>query len=225
MCKQVHFLLFLMTTIISFNIFLLGCLTPEQQNQQAPEPPFVINPEPILNTTPIRIFCGRIEGFTSIPDGRVGRCETKDKEMTWSEAKPSIFYSTNSPGCAIRMDDRRHLASSTDGGETSSEMKAHPDLEVTQFNGSMITLRDEKGRLTSNLLFSIPSPGGRKDGLIYVSQDHGKSWSLKHQPVKGFFAYSALIRADPNTVILFFESNRSEDIRLMRIPVSTLLSG
>jgi len=118
----------------------------------------------------------------------------------------------------------RQLARSTDGGETWSELKAHPELEVTQCNGSMITLRDQSGRLTSNLLFSIPSPGGRKDGLIYVSKDNGESWPSKHQPVKGFFAYSALIQVDGETVCLFYESNDYQDIRLMRIPISNLIS-
>lgn len=120
--------------------------------------------------------------------------------------------------------DGRHLSRSTDGGESWSELKSHPDLEVTQCNGSMITLRDQKGRLTQNLLFSIPSPGGRKDGLIYVSKDEGENWSLKHQPVKGYFAYSALIQANPETVLLFFESNHYKDIKWMRIPISSLLS-
>ena len=118
----------------------------------------------------------------------------------------------------------RLLARSTDGGETWSELKAHPDLEVTQCNGSMITLRDKKGRLTSNLLFSIPSPGGRKNGLIYVSKDDGESWPLRHLPVNGYFAYSALIQADGETICLFYESNHYKDIRLMRIPVSNLLA-
>lgn len=120
--------------------------------------------------------------------------------------------------------DGRHLARSTDGGETWSELKAHPELEVTQCNGSMITLRDQKGRLTQNLLFSIPSPGGRKDGLIYVSKDEGKSWPLRHEPVRGFFAYSALIQANLEIILLFYESNHYQDIRLIRIPISSLLS-
>ena len=119
--------------------------------------------------------------------------------------------------------DGRHLARSTDGGETWSELQTHPDLEVTQCNGSMITLRDKKGELTSDLLFSAPSPGGRKDGWIYVSQDEGNNWPLKHQPVKGYFAYSALIQVDAETVCLFYEANHYKDIRSMLIPISKLL--
>ncbi len=120
--------------------------------------------------------------------------------------------------------DGRHLSRSPDGGKTWSELKSHPDLEVTQCNGSMITLIDKYGETTSNLLFSIPSPGGRKDGFIYVSKDEGKSWPLVHQPVEGYFAYSALIQADAETVCLFYEANHYKDIRSMLIPISKLLS-
>jgi len=88
----------------------------------------------------------------------------------------------------------------------------------------MITVRDQKGKLTSTLLFSIPSPGGRKDGWIYVSKDGGKSWPLKHQPVDGYFAYSSIIQVNPDTVCLFYEANHYKDIRRMLIPVKKLLN-
>jgi sialidase-1 len=120
--------------------------------------------------------------------------------------------------------DGRHLACSTDGGVTWPGLKSHPDLEVTQCNGSMITIRNKKGELTSNLLFSIPSPGGREDGFIYVSTDEGETWPRVHQPVDGFFAYSALIQTDAKNIILFYEANHYKDIRSMVIPVSKLLS-
>ena len=118
----------------------------------------------------------------------------------------------------------RKLSRSFDGGETWTNLETHVDLEVTQCNGSTITLRDKKGELTPNLLFSIPSPGGRKDGYIYVSSDHGKTWPKKHQPVDGYFAYSSLIQVDDETVCLFYEANHYKDIRCMRIPISTLIT-
>ncbi len=118
----------------------------------------------------------------------------------------------------------RKLSRSVGGGETWSELKSHPDLEVTQCNGSTITLRDQNGELTSSLLFSVPSPGGRKDGYIYVSDDEGQSWPVKHQPVDGYFAYSALIQVDAETICLFYEANHYKDIRSILIPISKLLT-
>jgi len=119
--------------------------------------------------------------------------------------------------------DGRQLARSTDGGETWSKLQAHPELQVSQCNGSMITLRDEEGKLTPDLLFSVPSPGGRSDGFIYVSRDDGKTWPLVHQPMEGYFAYSALIQVDPEMVCLFYEANHYKDIRIMLIPIKKLL--
>lgn len=120
--------------------------------------------------------------------------------------------------------DGRYLSRSSDGGDTWSELQSHPDLKVTQCNGSMITLRDKSGKLTSDILFSVPSPGGRKDGWIYVSKDEGNSWPLWHQPVDDYFAYSALIQVDARTVCLFYEANHYKDVRSILIPISKLLS-
>ncbi len=68
------------------------------------------------------------------------------------------------------------------------------------------------------------SPGGRKDGYIYVSDDEGQSWPVKHQPVDGYFAYSALIQVDAETICLFYEANHYKDIRSILIPISKLLT-
>jgi sialidase-1 len=120
--------------------------------------------------------------------------------------------------------DGRHLARSTDGGESWSEPEEHPDLVVSPCNGSTMTVRDRNGELTSSLLFSVPSPGGRKGGYIYASLDDGHSWPVKHMPEEGYFAYSALIQVDSENVCLFYEANHYKDIRYILIPLSRLLS-
>jgi sialidase-1 len=113
----------------------------------------------------------------------------------------------------------RHLSWSKDGGTTWSETLQAPDLKATQCNGSMLTLRDKEGQLTSTILFSVPSPGGRKDGLLYVSKDGGKTWPIVTDTIKGNFAYSALIQLDADTVGLFYETNHHRDIRFIRLKV------
>jgi sialidase-1 len=152
--------------------------------------------------------------------------------------KEIVENDPNSHGCEARVTElndgsllynvrtkynKRHLSRSYDGGETWSVPTAHPDLKVTKCNGSMVTIRDQEGKLTSTLLFSIPSPGGRKEGWIYVSMDGGESWPLKHQPVAGFFAYSSLIQVGPDTICLFYESNHYKDICLILVPVKKLI--
>jgi Neuraminidase (sialidase) len=141
-------------------------------------------------------------------------CEARVKELR----DGSILYNERT------RYDGRNLARSIDGGKTWSRLQSHPDLEVTQYNGSMITIRDKEDKLTSGLLFSAPSSGGRKDGWIYVSKNDWNSWPVRHQPVEGYFAYSALIQVDAETVCLFYEANHYKDIRYMLVPISKLLT-
>ncbi len=141
-------------------------------------------------------------------------CEARVTELK----DGSLLYNVRS-----RYEGRK-LSRSMDGGETWTELESHADLEVTQCNGSTITLRDKQGELTPNLLFSIPSPGGRNDGYIYVSTDNGNTWPVRHQPVDGYFAYSSLIQVDAETVCLFYEANHYQDIRYLLIPVSKLIT-
>ncbi len=115
------------------------------------------------------------------------------------------------------------VAFSDDGGNTWTALEPAPELKATQCNGSLLTLRDENGQLTNTLLCSLPTPGGRKDGVVYVSLDGGKSWPIRHNIVRGFFAYSSLVQVDRGTVALFYETNHYRDIRVMRLPVKRLV--
>ena len=118
----------------------------------------------------------------------------------------------------------RHLAWSEDGGETWTKALRAADLKVTQCNGCTITLRDTAGKLTNTVLFSIPSPGGRSNGLLYASNDGGRTWPIRQDVVEGFFAYSALIQLDAETIGLFFEANHYKDIRFVGLPVEQVVS-
>ena len=118
----------------------------------------------------------------------------------------------------------RHLAWSKDGGETWTRTRQSTDLRVTQCNGSMVTLHDADGRLTSKVLFSIPSPGGRSEGLVCVSHNGGKTWPKTKQVTQGFFAYSALIQLDLKTIGLFYETNRYKDIRFVALPLKNIIN-
>jgi sialidase-1 len=109
----------------------------------------------------------------------------------------------------------RHLAWSRDGGETWSMTREAADLKVTQCNGCIMTLRNADGRLTDTVLFSIPSPGGRSNGVVYVSKDGGRTWPIRNEIVRGFFAYSALVQLKAETIGLFYEANHYQEIRFI----------
>lgn len=119
----------------------------------------------------------------------------------------------------------RQLSWSKDGGVTWTETRRASELKATQCNGSMITLRDARGELTETVLFSVPSPGGRSDGLIYASRDGGKTWPIAKEIIRGNFAYSALIQLDADTVGLFYETNHSRDIRFVTLSVDEILTS
>lgn len=164
-----------------------------------------------------------------------------DHGKTWNASSPIITTeNTRNFSCEARVTELpdgtllynvrtrntgRQLATSKDAGQTWSPLKPAPDLKATQCNGSMITLKDEDDKLTNTLLCSLPTPGGRKQGVIYVSKDNGKTWPTRQDMIPGFFAYSALIQIDKNTVGLFYEDNHYRDIKLMRLPIKTLLKN
>jgi sialidase-1 len=116
----------------------------------------------------------------------------------------------------------RFLATSRDGGTTWTNTAHAPELLATQCNGSLLTLRDAQGKLTNTVLHSIPSPGGRSNGVIYVSKDGGKNWPIAQNVVEGHFAYSALIQVDAHAVGLIFETEHYEDIRFITLPIALL---
>jgi len=149
----------------------------------------------------------------STENSRVHSCEARITEL---------------PDGSLRYNERtrtkgRLQSRSTDGGNSWTALEPAPDLKATQCNGSLLTLRDENGKLTDTLFCSLPTPGGRKDGVIYVSFDAGKSWPVRHDLVRGFFAYSALVQVDKHTVALFYETGHYRDINVKRIPIVELV--
>ncbi len=135
---------------------------------------------------------------------------------------------TELPDGTLLYNDRtrkteRQLSWSENGGESWGELVKGIELKASQCNGSLITLRDGKGVLTETVIFSIPSPGGRSDGYVYVSKDGGKTWPIVKNVVKGSFAYSALIQLDGGRVGLFFEEDHYRTISLIELEVEKLL--
>lgn len=118
----------------------------------------------------------------------------------------------------------RQIAWSHDGGGSWSETLQGRALKVTQCNGSLLTLRGSDGKLTDDLLFSVPSPGGRSNGLVYVSRDGGKTWPIVKNVVAGSFAYSALVQLDEERVGLFYETGSHRTISFLKLEQALLMS-
>jgi len=117
---------------------------------------------------------------------------------------------------------RQYMVTSDDGGQTWTKLTPQPQLRATQCNGSMTTLRDNVGKLTNTVLCSLPLPGNRSEGVVYVSHDGGRNWPIRHDIVAGHFAYSAVVQIDKTTIGLFHEANYHREIRLVRLPIDRL---
>ncbi len=195
MRNRVSFLRYFLLVLIC-NICLLGCYTSEKQNQQTAEPPFVINPESEVSTTPIRLTDGRIIGFTSIPDGGVGSRETRDNGKTWS-APEQLFPATDipiRPGASVWGNDGRlhlfylqfrdgrrfhelyHLRSSEDGTTWDPSQIIVPDV----FIGALFdALCLESGRILVPLHYRVRErkpPTGSNITTVVYSDDNGETW-------------------------------------------------
>jgi sialidase-1 len=161
-----------------------------------------------------------------------------DHGKTWRASEPLLkTTATREYSCEARVTELsdgtllynlrtrnlgRHLARSSDAGETWSALEPEEELRSTQCNGSMITLRENDGQLTRTIMCSLPLPGGRNQGVIYVSYDDGHTWPRRHDLIPGFFAYSCLIQIDSKSVGLFYEANHYRDICFIRLPIDRL---
>jgi len=117
----------------------------------------------------------------------------------------------------------RQLATSRDGGESWTETSKADELVAAQCNGSMLTLTDGTGQLTNTVLCSLPRGPGRKNGVIYVSSDGGKTWPVFKQVIPGAFAYSAIVQLDAETIGLFYETNHHKTINFLTIPINQII--
>jgi hypothetical protein len=197
MSKRVHFLCF-MSVMIGFGaVFLTACLPNERLDQPIPEPPFVINPEPVVTTTPIHLSDGRIVGFTPMPDGEVGRSETMNNGKTWSEPIPlhPADGGPNTPGASVWDKDGRlhlfylqfrqgrrflelhHRRSSEDGTTWEESRIIIPDVFIGALFDAICL---ESGRILVPLHYRVRErkpPAGSNITTVVYSDNNGETWT------------------------------------------------
>lgn len=179
-----------------------------------------------------------LDGKGNITHKHIGVWRSDDHGKTWELSNISMPPEVNTPRNAssearvteladgtLLYNQRtrntgRHLSWSKDGGDTWTPTRRAPQLKATQCNGCTITLRDAHGKLTDTVLFSIPSPGGRSDGVVYASRDGGKTWPITQPVIQGNFAYSAMIQLDSGEIGLFYETKHYRDIAFVGLPIS-----
>ena len=126
--------------------------------------------------------------------------------------------------------DRRRVAYSADGGETWGDITGHEELPSFNCQNGLTRYSfadDETRGGKSRILFSAPGKGGRKDGIIKMSYDDGKTWPVEKEIGPGPYAYSALCPLKPGYFGVLFEVNASplKIIRFAKVSVDWLTDG
>ena len=98
----------------------------------------------------------------------------------------------------------RQVATSTDGGETWSELKGDTTLIEPVCQASLLAFKQGKKRV---LAFSNPAnQKSRTNMTVRISYDQGKSWKLKKVVFEGPAAYSNLVVLPNGNLACYFEA-------------------
>ena len=100
---------------------------------------------------------------------------------------------------------KRAFAYSTNGGQSWSAVRYHPDLPEASADGGLAYLADQNAILVSH----AASPG-RRDLTISVSYDDGKTWPLSRLIHKGPAAYSELAVTPTGEILCLYEGGKSQ---------------
>lgn len=117
----------------------------------------------------------------------------------------------------------RKVAYSQDGGESWGDIHEHAELPSPNVQNGLTrySFADDKalgGR--GRVLFSSPTQGSRRDGIIKMSYDDGKTWPVARMVGSGPFAYSVLCPVCPGVVGLLYEVNGNPLTTIKFTPVS-----
>ena len=104
----------------------------------------------------------------------------------------------------------RSSARSSDGGQTWSTVKFHPELPDPSCQGSIVRLDDERV-----LLAHSSNTEARTHLTLRLSRDECYSWPVSKCMYEGIGAYSDLAVAD-GSVLCFYEKDRHERMVVAR---------
>nr|MDK8534688.1 exo-alpha-sialidase [Gleimia europaea] len=107
----------------------------------------------------------------------------------------------------------RKVAYSSDGGETYTPMHVEWQLPDPHNNASIIRAfpnAKEGSDEAKILLYSSSSARSRSNGLIRISYDDGKTWSVGKQFKRGAMAYSTMWALDDGKYGIFYEAENND---------------
>lgn len=122
----------------------------------------------------------------------------------------------------------RKIAYSHDGGQTYGEVTEDTNLPDPANNAGLIRAfpnAAEGSAAAKILLYSSASPEGRKNGLIRISFDDGKTWAKQQLFKSGAMSYSVLAPFDAKAgggYGLFYEGSALDDMKFTKISLDWL---
>lgn len=123
----------------------------------------------------------------------------------------------------------RRVAYSADGGATWGPVTKHSELPCFGCQNGLVrySFSDDAARGSrSRILFTGPR-AGRKDGIIKMSYDDGKTWPIEKDFGAGPYGYSAICPLEPGYFGVLYEVNGSplRKIRFARVSMEWLTGG
>lgn len=108
--------------------------------------------------------------------------------------------------------NHRVTAISSDGGKTWKNVKVDTQFPVSNHcDGGLISLKNSSGKVV--LLYSKnESTEGRKNLVVRLSEDQGKSWNFLKVIDEGPAGYSDMAVSQDNTVFLLYETGKNSPV-------------
>jgi len=116
---------------------------------------------------------------------------------------------------------------STDGGETWKPYQNETEVEIANCNGALISHLDKKSAKTY-LVAAGPAGPGRMNGMVWVSEDGGKTWPHRKKLIPRTTAYTSLASLPDGKIAMLYESEvyhggSYKHIRMKKFEISDIL--
>lgn len=144
--------------------------------------------------------------------------ESRMAELSNGDVYMNSRYVPTEPG---NRNNHRIVATSRDGGENWVDIRVDINFPVSNHcDAGLVALKYQDKNL---LLYSKnESVEGRKNLVIKLSYDEGKTWPVSKVIDKGSAWYSDLAVLPDNTILLLYETGKNSPVYCVRINISWL---
>lgn len=164
---------------------------------------------------------------------------SSDGGKTWGAYKNKAMYTPANENKVVELSDGtlminarnnkgkfRQVHRSTDQGKTWTGA-ADTNLPDPRCNAEPLVFTDKKDGYAKNRLLFVNacSQKGRKNLVLSLSYDDGKTWTHRKCIQKGSAAYSTLTICENGEIGILFEDNSAGDMIFVRVSLESLTDG